>query len=213
MRALVVAALIVLFAPFAAVAADGPAYREGVHYLRLAPEVRQRNPAKIEVVELFSYGCPHCFHFEAPVAAWKKQQAEDVDFWRSPVTWNAQTTLQARVYYTAQALGVLDRVHTPFFEALHVQQKPLNSKAAIARFFADHGVDAGRFDKTFDSFGVDSQVKQAGARALSYRIEGTPELVVAGRYRVSGRELRDQAEMLKVVDFLVEKERAERASR
>lgn len=213
MRVFLVAVLLILLNPLSAFAADEPVYREGEHYLKLDSEVRPRNPAKIEVVELFSYGCPHCFTFEKPVEAWKQQQPEDVDFWRSPVTWNAQATLQARVYYTAQALGVLDRTHTPFFEALHVHGKALNSKAAIARFFADYDVDEAKFNKTFDSFGIDSQVKQAGARALSYRIEGTPELVVAGKYRISGRQLRGQAEMLKVVDFLVAKERAARADK
>lgn len=211
MRALLVAALFALIAPLAATAADAPAYREGEHYIRLDQPVRTRNPARIEVVELFSYGCPHCYTFEKPVEAWRQRQPDDVDFWRSPVTWNPLTTLQARAYFTARALGVLDRVHTPLFEALHVHNRSLSSKEAIGKLFAEYGVDPAKFDKAFDSFGVDSQVKQAGARALSYRIEGTPEMVVAGKYRVSGRNIDSQAEMLKVVDFLVEKERASRA--
>jgi thiol:disulfide interchange protein DsbA len=211
MRGILIAALFALMAPLAAIAADSPGYREGEHYIRLDQPVRPRNPAKIEVVELFSYGCPHCYTFEKPVEAWLRQLPDDVDFWRSPVTWNPLATLQARAYFTAQALRVLDRVHTPFFEALHVNNRSLNSKEAIRKLFVEYGVDAAQFDKTFDSFGVDSQVKQAGARALSYRIEGTPEMVVGGKYRISGRSLGSQAEMLKVADFLIEKERASRA--
>lgn len=212
MRALLVAALFALLTPLVAGAADAPRFQEGEHYIRLEQPVRTRNPAKIEVVELFSYGCPHCYSFEKPVEAWLQKQKDDVDFWRSPVIWGELATLQARAYFTARALGVLDRVHTPFFEAVHVHKRALNSREAIRKLFVEYGVDGAKFDKTFDSFGVDSQINQANARALSYGTQATPELVVAGKYRITGRGLRSNAEMLEVVDFLVEKERAARAA-
>ena len=130
-----------------------------------------------------------------------------MDFWQSPAMWNAPMKLHAQAYYTAQALGVLEKVHNPMFSALNVDRAPLRSQKAIADLFAQNGVAREEFNKAFNSFGVKSQVRQADARARSYKITGTPEIVVNGKYLVSSRMSGGQAEMLKIVDFLVAKER------
>lgn len=190
-------------------------FKEGVHYIKLAEPVRQRDPKKIEVVEVFQYGCPHCYHFEPKARAWKKTLAADVDFYPMPVVWSAPGQLHAQAYYAALALGSLDKIHAALFEAFHEKGNHLDSKDRIQQVFVANGVSAENFAKAFGSFGVMSQVNQAKARALSYKIDGTPELIVAGKYRVDGKLLgKDDShqKMLEVADFLIAKERQARAA-
>lgn len=190
--------------------ANKPAYQAGVHYEILDIPVRTRNPNKIEVTEVFWYGCSHCFHFEPIVHQWSEQQSSDVDFQQSPAMWNDTMETHARAFYTANALGVLEILHKPLFDALNLQNKRLNTEASLEDFFVSHGVDKDKFTKTFNSFGVTSQVKQANARARSYKITGTPEVIVDGKYRISSKMAGSQINMLKVADFLVQKIRTER---
>lgn len=215
-RSLVITALVTLLLPLAAVAQPvAPDFKEGVHYIKLTEPVRPRDPKKIEVVEVFQYGCPHCYHFEPQLKAWKKTLAGDVDFIAQPVVWNAPGQLHAQAFYAAQALGVLDKLHDALFNAYHEKGNQLDSKARIEQVFVANGVSAEDFAKAFDSFGVTSQVNQAKARTLSYKIDGTPELIVAGKYRIDGKLLggkgvseRDSHQkMLEVANFLIAKER------
>jgi thiol:disulfide interchange protein DsbA len=206
-------AVLMLAMPFAFAAQEAaPKYVEGTQYVRLPQPVRTADPSRIEVVEVFWYGCPHCFHLEPLINDWKKTLKPDVDFHRSPAMWNQTMAVHAQAFYAAQALGVLDRMHAPLFSALNDERKKLDNEDELAAFFAANGVKEADFRKAFKAFGVESSVKQADARARSYGITGTPELVVNGKYRVSGRSAGTPAEMLKVVDFLVDKERAERAA-
>ena len=194
----------------ATTAQDG-GYQQGTHYDLLSPPVRTRSKDKIEVVELFWYGCGHCFKFEPLVNQWKAKQGEDVKFLQSPAMWNKPMETHARAFFTAKALGVLPAVHQPLFNALNLERKKLQSAEELAELFAAHGVEKDKFMKAFNSFGVTSQVKQADARARGYKITGTPEIVVDGVYRVSTRTAGGQVEMLQVVDYLINKLRAERA--
>jgi thiol:disulfide interchange protein DsbA len=196
-------------APFTAVTAAGEdEFVAGTHYDVISPAIRTSDPGKIEVVEFFWYGCGHCYTFEPMVTQWKKKLADDVAFHGSPAIWNKPMELHARAFYTAQVLGVADKVHLPLFQAMNVDRKRLASEPEIADLFANHGVPVEDFNKAFNSFGVTSQVNQANARARSAKITGTPELMVNGKYRISTRKAGSQAGMLKIVDFLVEKERA-----
>lgn len=184
-------------------------YQEGVQYVTLEEPVRPRQRDKIEVVEIFWYGCHHCYTLEAPLEAWKRQLADDVDFWRSPVVWNPLTELHARAFYVAQALGVQEQLHGALFKALNVDRNPLNSEKALRDFFVKQaGIEEQAFDKAFGAFGVTSQVNQAKARMLSYKVQGTPTLIVNGKYRVTGQGVADQAEQLQVVNYLIARERA-----
>ncbi|MBR9912603.1 MAG: thiol:disulfide interchange protein DsbA/DsbL [Gammaproteobacteria bacterium] len=191
--------------------ARGQAYREGVHFIELDNPVRTQDPNRIEVTEVFWYGCGHCFHFEPMVHQWSLKQADDVNFQQSPAMWNDTMEVHARAFYVAKALNILDKVHQPLFNALNLQGKRLADKGSLATFFADYGVDQETFDKAFNSFGVTSQVKQASSRARSYGITGTPEIIVDGKYRISSKLAGSQENMLKVADFLVAKIRAERS--
>lgn len=209
-RTFVAAFVLVLLAPLT----QAENFVEGKDYQRLDYPVRTRNTAKIEVVEVFAYTCPHCFRFDPLVKAWKKQLPTDVDFYQSPIVWDDLAQFHAQMFYTAQALFKLDRLHDSFFEAIHVQNNMLNTPDKVYALFAKQGVTRAQFDKVFGTDAINEQVKQAKSRALSYRISGTPEMVVNGKYRVSGNmagnslpETQAHQRMLQVVDFLVASER------
>jgi thiol:disulfide interchange protein DsbA len=192
-------------------ALPGAAFQAGVNYEVLPAPVRTADPSTIEVTELFWYGCGHCFHFEPLLENWKKTLPADVKFVPSPAIWNSQMEVHAKAFYTAQALGVLDKVHRPIFEAMNLKKQRLQNEAELAELFAAHGVKAEEFSKVFNSFSVNSQARQADARARSYRISGTPEVVVNGKYRVSAKLAGSQEKILDVVDYLIELERQAKA--
>ena len=182
-------------------------YAAGKHYDILEAPVTTNDPSKVEVVEVFWYGCPHCYHFEPLLTKWKEQQQDDVDFVSYPAIWNKKMELHALMFFTAQALGVMDKVHEPIFKAMVIERKRLDSPKKIEELFAGYGVSSEDFQKAFNSFGVKGKAKTAAKRSREYKITGTPEMVVNGKYRVSASMAGGQAQMLKVVDFLVEKER------
>jgi protein dithiol oxidoreductase (disulfide-forming) len=187
-------------------------YVAGTDYDLITPPVRAVDPGKIEVAEFFWYGCSHCYAFEPILQEWKKTMPEDVSFRRIPAIWQEKMDLHAKAYYTAEALGVLDTMNPVIFQAMNVDRKPLASQEEIAALFTAHGVSEADFNKAFNSFGVNSEVRQAVAVAKAAQITGTPALMVNGKYHVSGRKAGSQTEMLKVVDFLIEKERAAKGS-
>jgi thiol:disulfide interchange protein DsbA len=182
-------------------------YVAGTDYEVLDEPLHTPDPAKIQVLEFFWYGCIHCYHFEPSVQAWQKTIPTDVDFEYVPAIWQPVMELHAKMHYAAEQLGKLDAMHDAFFTAMQVGKMRLASEDEIATLFEQQGIDRQTFSKAFNSFGVDSQVKQAKAKAAGAGITGTPEMVVNGKYRVSSRMTGSQAEMLKVVDFLVKKER------
>lgn len=190
-------------------AAEEPSvtYEEGKHYTAIVPALRTTYPDKVEVAEFFWYGCSHCYTFEPMIGEWKKSLPDDVVFRGVPAIWRDGMELHARAYYTAEALGVLDTLHPVVFDAMNVDRKPLASQSEIRSLFTANGISAEDFDKTFKSFGVDSQVRKGISTGRSAKITGTPSMMVNGKYLVSTRGAGTQAGMLEVVDFLVEKER------
>jgi len=186
-------------------------YKEGKDYFVLEQPVRTADPSKIEVAEVFSYHCPHCLHFEALLQVWEKQQADDVDFVQTHAKWNAQMEPLSRGFYTSIALKIKDKTHMDAFKAFQVEHKPLATAEDWAEFFSAYGVDKAKAINTYNSFGVNSMVMQAEARMRSYKVSGTPEMVVEGKYRINANMTGGQGDMLKVVDFLVAKVRKERA--
>lgn len=187
-------------------------FTAGEHYQQLAVPVRVDDPNKIEVAEMFWYGCAHCYSFEAALRPWAAQQQQDVNFVKVPAMWNDSMKLHAGMFYAAKQLKVLKEMHGGIFTAMHVEKKKFVREEEIQKFFADYGIAAETFNKTFNSFGVASQVKKSDARARSYQITGTPEMVVNGKYRVSSRMTGSQEKMLEVVDFLVKREREQLAA-
>lgn len=182
----------------------------GVHYDLLPIPVETLDPKRIEVVEVFSYGCPHCFEFEPAVEAWRARQPPDVQFRRLPAVFRNEWVILAQAFYAAEALGVTDKVNRPIFEAIHLKGlNPAHDPTVLAGVFKEAaGVDGEEFLKVLNSFGVRSKVQQADAQGRMYRLPGVPTLVVAGKYIVSGQNNSDR---LAVVDYLVAKERDARS--
>jgi len=188
---------------------SAPQYQEGVHYKVLPAQVRTITPGKIEVTEAFSYSCGHCFNFEPLIKAWEKKLPSDVELVKLPVIWRPSMQKLARVLYTGKALNIYEQVNDRVFTAIHRENKKLGSEKEIAALFKELGVPEDKFNKTFNSFGVNAQVQQADARTRSMKITGTPQMIVDGRYTVSVSRDMGHEGMLKVVDFLVEKVRSE----
>ncbi len=182
-------------------------YQAGKHYQVIAVPVRTANPDKIEVNEVFWYGCPHCYHFEAILEPWAKKLPDDVDFQQTPAIWRPAMEVHSRAYYAAKQLNVLDAMHPIIFKAMIDEKKALSNENDIAALFVAHGIDDAAIRKAYNSFSVQSQTRQADARVRSYGVQGTPEIIVNGKYRVSSNETGSQEAMLSVASFLIEKER------
>lgn len=176
---------------------------EGFEYQLVQPPVPTETGDKIEVVELFWYGCPHCYHFEPLVKQWLKTKPDNVEFRRIPAVFNDVWALHARAYYTAEALGVLEKMHEPLFVAYHEQKNRLKDEDALAKLFALHGVSEDDFHKTFNSFYIDTKVRRAKALSKDYGIDGVPAIVVNGKYRTTGTVAGGQDQVMGVVDYLI----------
>ena len=185
---------------------------EGIEYQKIEPPQPTVVPDnKIEVVEMFWYGCPHCFHFEPYLRDWLAHKPKDVQFIRVPAVFNNPAwELDAKAFYTAEELGVLDKIHEPLFNAIHVEGKPLSTSDAIKAFFVAHGVKPKDFDDTFNSFAVYTKVRRAKDLSERYRISGVPSLIVDGKYRTDGPMANGNEGMLRVLNFLIAKEAAAR---
>ena len=195
-----------------AAAASGPAPVEGTDYV-LIPNGEPFEPAngKVEVVEVFGYTCGHCANFQPMVGDWKSKLPADVRFTYVPAPFGGFWIPYAKAYYAAQALGVAEETHDAMFGALHLTRElPIQnaSPEEIGRWYASHAdVDADEFAATMQSFGIDAKLKRASDFIQRSGVDGTPTLVVAGKYRVTGRTL---PENLRIASHLVAMERAAR---
>ncbi|MGH6635848.1 MAG: thiol:disulfide interchange protein DsbA/DsbL [Gammaproteobacteria bacterium] len=181
--------------------------REGKEYELVIPEQpTQVEGGKVEVVEIFWYGCPHCYDLEPYLEKWLSALPPHAAFRRLPASFNARWLLHARAFYTAESLHVLDKVHQPLFEAL-TKDKHFDTEDDLAAFFAEHGVDEAPFRQTFNSFAVDAKVKQSSQMVRNYGITGVPAIIVNGKYRTSASLTGSYSALLQVVDQLIEKER------
>jgi thiol:disulfide interchange protein DsbA len=185
----------------------------GTHYTELAAPANTNDSSKVEVLEVFWYGCSHCFRFEPLIADWEATMPADVDFGRFPAMWNGLMEVHAQVYYTAEAMDALDVVHEHVFNAINIEGNRLQNEGQIGALFAKYGIDEDEFAKSFNSFAVRTKVNQAKQRMQAYEIRSTPNMIVNGKYLVAtGQSVLTQADMLDVVDFLVEKERQQLSS-
>ena len=183
-------------------------YRAGQHFQPIQPPVDTGlEEGRIQVVEIFWYGCPHCYSFEPKVAAWKDELPEDVEFVYLPAPLNDVWALHARVFYAAQELGVLDQVHLAFYDAIHDQGRQMRSEAAILRFIDQRGIDVDTFREALRSETVRDQVMDAGVRVQEYGIEGVPSLVVNGEALISAGMAASHDQMLDIADHLIERAR------
>lgn len=181
---------------------------EGTHYRVLEPAVPTNDPSKIEVVGAFWYGCPHCYSFEPLITDWVKNADHDVDFVRFPAVFGRPMDSHGQIYFTAVSLGVIDKAHEKVYEALVKERKRLQTEGQIAGLFAELGVARDDFQKSFNSFSVRTKLEQAKLRTKDYGLQGTPSMIVNGKYVViAGGAVGSQQEVLDVIDFLIQKER------
>lgn len=181
---------------------------EGIDYVTLAAPQPTSEPQKIEVVEMFSYACPHCYHFEPMLHEWTAAQPKDVVFVRIPAVFRPSWEPLARAYYVAEMLGVIDKVHMPLFKAIHEQKQSFDTEDALAKFFASHGVDEKQFRDTYKSFGVAAKLNRGKQMLQRYGVNGVPTLIINGKYRTSANESGSHEGMLSVTGKLVNQERA-----
>ena len=186
--------------------ANAKAFTEGKEYESIRPPVAKSiSSNKVEVVEMFWYGCPHCFQFEPTLHKWLKKKPANVEFIRVPATFRPLWKLHARAFYTAEILGVTDKIHKLMFDAYHLERNRLDTKEKLRALFVKHGVKAGDFDDTFHSFAVETRLARAVDLTQRYGIRGVPALIVNGKYRTG--KLHGHDEMIKVVEFLIKKEK------
>ncbi|WP_411727145.1 thiol:disulfide interchange protein DsbA/DsbL [Methyloglobulus sp.] len=179
---------------------------EQLGYEVVSPAQPTANPAKIEVIEFFWYGCPHCYSFEPSLTKWLKALPANVEFIRIPAIFNEQWGKHAKAYFTAEALGVVDAVHTNFFDAIQEKKQELETEDQLAKFFAAHGVKEAEFRETYNSFMIDAKMRQAPAIAAKYGITGVPAIVVNGKYKTNGTLAGSQEKMIGVMNSLIKKE-------
>lgn len=183
-------------------------FSEGSQYQRIDPPLPLApEPGRVEVVELFFYACPHCRELDPKIRAWLEDKP-DVDFRRMPAIIGPTWVDQARAFYMAVALGQLDRLHPALFKAIHEDGKQLYNEYAVIDFFVENGIDRQKATELYRSPEVAARVNEARIRTVKYGLRGVPAVVVNGTYKTAPYFVRDQAEMLDVLDSLIEKERA-----
>ena len=158
---------------------------------------------KIEVVEFFWYNCPHCNAFEPSLSSWAQRLPKDVAFRRVPVAFRSDFEAQQRLYYTLEAMGLIEKLHTKVFYAIHGERKRLERLDAMTDWIAAQGVDKAKFVESFNSFSVASKTTRAAQLTTAYNVEGVPAMGVAGRFYTDGTLAKGMEQVLQVVDYLV----------
>ena len=182
----------------------------------LGKDYKLLNPAqptsskKIEVLEFFFYGCSHCFHLHTPLSAWEKTKPKDVELTFVPTIFRDNMEPMARTMYALESIGQLDKLHDVLYRAWNVDNIELFDEASIGDFVAKHGVDRAKFSAAYNSFSMQSKVERARQMIRSYGINGTPTLVVDGKYVITGLQPDDTVRVLKEVVAMARKARSGR---
>ncbi|MBP8170294.1 MAG: thiol:disulfide interchange protein DsbA/DsbL, partial [Azonexus sp.] len=193
------------------VARPSLAQTAGKDYTPISPAQPTDDAAKVEVLEFFSYGCPHCADFNPLVHAWAAKLPADVVFKKVPITFGRGAWESiARLYYTLEITGDLARLEADVFRAIHTEKINLFEAGALTEWVVKKGVDQKKFTDTFKSFGVMSKVKRGDQLAQAYKIQGVPALAVDGKFMVGGK---DFAEQLAIADKLIVKARSEKSGK
>ncbi len=190
---------------------------EGKDYLTLNPPQTVEANGKVDVIEFFWYRCPHCYNLEPVLEAWVKKLPRDVQFRRVPAIFNDEWALDARVFYTLEAIGDLARVHTRLMDAIHQQGGTRLKGDAylkwVAEWLGKNGVDLAKYDAALRSFTVETRLKRAMQITQAYKIDGVPALSVQGRWLVSASQVGDRHAMINVTEFLTGEARKRLAAR
>lgn len=178
-------------------------FEEGYHYHRISPALPlQADDGHVEVLELFWYGCPHCYVLEEYLTKWKQAKADHVKFVRMPAVMNRNWVSQARAYFALQEMGEAERVHSLFFEAIHVQGRRLRDMKSISRFLGQHGIDAVSFETAYRSSSVSEQVQRSRQLARDSGASAVPTIIVNGKYRTTAGDAGSYDLLLELLDHL-----------
>ena len=177
-------------------------------YEVVSPPQPTLGDGKIEVLEFFWYGCPHCYRIHPVLEQWRKNLPDDVVFRPVAAVLNPSWVNHARAYFAAETLGVVDKIHDPLFDAIHKQKRRISKLEDLADFAAEQGIDREQFLATMKSFAVETKLRRSQQMARSYQINGVPTLVVAGKYITSGSLAGSYPQVVEVINQLIEKERA-----
>ena len=183
-------------------------YAESTGYETLSSPQPTQHADKIEVIEFFWYGCPHCYAFEPELAKWVKKLPKNVEFIRIPAVFSELWGKHAKAYFVAESLGVVDKIHSDFFDAIQNKKAKLETEDELAAFFAAHGVKEDDFHAAFKSFAVDSKMRQAPVIAGRYGITGVPAVIINGKYLTNGPLAGSHEKMIEVMDALIKQEGA-----
>jgi protein dithiol oxidoreductase (disulfide-forming) len=189
--------------------AQGGAPVEGKDFLRLSAPLPAPPGGKVEVVEFFWYGCPHCNVFEPILDAWSRKLPDYVSFRRVPVAFRDEPYVaHQRIYYALEEMKLTDAMHRKVFAAIHVDRQRLDKPADIAAFMTKHGVDGAKFLEIYNSFSVQTKARQATQLAQGYKLDGVPAIGIQGRYFTSASLAGSHERALVVTDYLIQQVRA-----
>jgi thiol:disulfide interchange protein DsbA len=203
--------LLALLFNTAAMAGDYP-YAKDVHYQELFQQQPVETGDKIEIRELFWYGCPHCFDLEPILHKWLKSKPANAGFVRTPAVFRESWAVHAKAYYAFETLGVTEQVHGKLFAAIHEKKRKLNSAEQLADFAAENGIDRKQFLDTYNSFAVDSKLRQAQLAGQRYESNGVPTIIIDGKYRTTSTMAGGHKGLMNVMEFLINKAAQERKS-
>jgi thiol:disulfide interchange protein DsbA len=193
--------------------AAGPEAFEGHDYARVKNPQPVATGKQVEVLEFFWYRCPHCFQLEPGLNTWLKTLSRDVQVRRVPAVFRDDWMPGAKLYYTLEQMGLLDRLHTKVFDAYHVENINLNDPAVLGGWVAKQGVDRKKFEGIYNSFSIQSKATQGARLATAYAITGVPVFIIDGKYTTSVSMTGSPARLFEVLDQLIVKARAERGNK
>ena len=179
---------------------------EGIEYTVLANPQPTETGDKIEVLEVFMYSCPHCFHLEPTLAKWRETQPANVAFRRMPAVFSTKPDLQAQAFYAAELLGAQDKFTLAMFDAIHVKKQKISDEDVVVAIAEGAGIDGAEFRKALNSFDVNMKVNRARNVTKNYGIDGVPAVVVNGKYRTSPAQTGSREALVKVIDQLIARE-------
>lgn len=192
------------------VSAQSQKIEEGFDYRILPVPQPVETKGKVEVIEFFWYGCPHCYDFEPELSAWVKRQPKDVVFRRIPVAFRDDLLPHSQLFYALEAMGKGDALNEKVMYTMHKENKRLLAEPEIADWVASQGVDRNSFLATYRSFAVVSKARAAKQLAEAYRIDGVPTIVMQGKYVTSPSIAGTKAKAIAVMDYLEEKIRKDK---
>jgi len=175
-------------------------------YELIQPPQPTETPGKVEIVDVFWYGCSHCWKFLPSMEALDKRKADYVEIRRMPAIFRRNWEMHARAFYTAKLLNAVDAIHRPLFQAIHEKGKKLDTRQELRAFFVAHGIDGAAFDKTIDSFAVETLLRKSTVMQGRYGVRGTPSVIVNGKYRVSASLAGGYDEMTRIAEALAARE-------